>query len=71
MPPEWSHEGKLEGKLKKVLYASEFMKAGDVPEIVITRPTEQNLLNRFVYLAWYRLTDETIARIQRQRPLFE
>jgi hypothetical protein len=29
------------------------------------------MLNPFVYLAQFRLTDESIARIRRQRPLFE
>ena len=54
-----------------MLYASEFFKQGDVPEILIEKPAAATMLNPFVYLAEFRLTDESIARIRRQRPLFE
>jgi hypothetical protein len=71
MPAQWDAGGKAEARLRNLLHGSEFFKQGDVPEVYIEKPTAANMLNPYVYLAGYRLTDETIARIQRQRPLFE
>jgi hypothetical protein len=71
MPAEWAHASRAEPTLQSLLFASEFFKQGDVPEVFIEKPTTENMLNPYVYLAGYRLTDETIARIRRQRPLFE
>ena len=71
MPIDPKRRGEAEARLASVLYASDFLKSEDVPEIIIDEPRPENMLNQYVYAAYFRLTDETIARIQRQRPLFE
>lgn len=71
MPIDPKRRGDVEARLASVLYASDFLKSEDVPEIIIDEPKPENMLNQYVYAAYFRLTAETIARIQRQRSLFE
>ncbi len=70
MPAEWGG-GNVEARLRNLLHGSEFLKQEDVPEVSIEKPAAANMLNPFVYLAHYRLTEESISRIRRQPPLIE
>lgn len=69
MPGEMAGDPNTEARLKGLAYASEFMRPEDVLEIRFEDPPPDMVFNRYVYRAVYRLTDESEARIQRQRPL--
>ena len=71
MPEAGAAQTDIVSRLKGLAYSSEFVRKTDIPNIEIRDPARDMVLNQYVYRTFYRLTDESEARIRRHRPLIE
>jgi hypothetical protein len=69
VPSPQLYRADIQRQLLYVLHSSDFSDPSMVPDLRIEEPTQTSVLNDYAYHVRYRITAETIARIERQMKL--
>jgi len=71
VPSRSLYRSEIEQVLKRVVYSCDLFDESTVPDLTVAEPDPAKVLSPFVYQVNYRLSKETMARVEKQLRLFK